>query len=302
MIINSSTLTNLNRGFRTQFMDALHGGGAKPFVDQFALPTTSSSAEEFYGFLAAVPGLRELVGEVTIRNIADLNYSVKNKEFESTIGVKRTDIERDNFGMYNMLFPAMGVAARNHPDELLFALMVAGFTTTCYTGKNFFDADHEPIKGKTKFSNKGTKKLSAANFEIARANIKNRLNTEGRPMNLGSSLVLVVSPTYESTGRAIVVADKVGGGNDNVNKGTARLEVCPLLAANEHMWFLFDLGYPLKPFINQTEVAPQFNSLDDPKSETVMLKQKYLHQAYRRGNVGFGLPELAYGSTGADAA
>lgn len=302
MIITSTTLSALNKGFRTQFMDALHGGGATPYVDRYALPTTSTSAEEIYGFLAAVPGLRELLGEVVIRNLIDLNYRVPNKEFESTIGVKRTDIERDNFGMYNMMFPAMGVAARNHPDELMFALMIAGFTTTCYTGKNFFDTNHEPIKGKTKFSNLGTKKLSAGNFQTARANIKSRLNTEGRPMNLGSNLVLVVSPDNEATGRSIVVADKVGGGNDNVNKGTASLDVCPLLATNPDMWFLLDLGFPLKPFINQTEVATQFNSLDDPKSETVMLKQKYLHQAYRRGNVGLGLPELAYGSTGADAA
>lgn len=302
MIITSTSLATLNRGFRTLFMDALHGGGATPRVDRYALAATSTSAEEFYGWLAAVPGLRELVGEVVIRNIADLNYSIPNKEFESTIGVERKHIERDNFGIYNTLFTAMGVAARNHPDELLFAKLIAGFTSPCYTGKNFFDANHEPIKGKTKFSNRGTKKLSAANFQTARANIKSRLNTEGKPMNLGTNLVLVVSPDYEATARAIVVADKVGGGNDNVNKGTATLDVCPLLATNPDMWFLLDLGYPIKPFVNQTEVPTQFNSLDDPKSETVMLKQKYLHQAYRRGNVGYGLPELAYGSTGDDAA
>jgi len=43
-------------------------------------------------------------------------------------------------------------------------------------------------------------------------------------------------------------------------------------------------------------------ALDDPRSEHVLLKKEFLHQAYRRGNVGYGLPELAYGSTGADAA
>lgn len=302
MIITSESLRALNKGWKTQFMESLHGGGYKPRIDSFALKTTSRSAEEYYGWLGAVPGLRELLGEVQIRNLVDHNYRIPNKEFESTVGVKRKDIERDQFGMYNMLFQAMGASARIHPDELLFAAMIAGFTTACYTGKNFFDADHEPQAGKTKFSNKGTKKLSAANYQTARANLKGRLNAEGKPMNLGIDLVLVVSPDYEATGRSIVVADKVGGGNTNVDQGTARLEVCPLLASNPHMWFLLEVGQPLKPFINQEEVPLEFQSLNDPTSEHVLLQKEYLHQAYRRGNVGYGLPELAYGSTGADAA
>jgi len=302
MIITSANLKSLNKGFNVLFDEAYHGAGAKPLVDTFAMRSTSTSAEELYGWLAAVPGLRELLGEVVIRNLADLNYSIKNREFESTIGVKRKDIERDNFGMYNMLFTAMGASAANHPDELMFELLAGGFTNLCYTGKNFFDTNHEPIKGKTKFSNKGTKKLSATNYEVARANIKSRLNTAGRPMNLGRDLVLVVSPDYESTGRSIVVADKVGGGNDNVNKGTARLEVCPLLAASPHNWFLLDVGYVIKPFINQIELEAEFVSVTDPASEHALLKKEWLYQAYRRGNVGFGLPEVAYGSTGADAA
>jgi phage major head subunit gpT-like protein len=301
MIITSANLKALNKGYRTLFMGAYQGGA--PMVDRFAMRTQSSSKEEFYGWLGAVPGLRELVGEVNIRNLVDHNFSIENKEFESTVGVTRADIERDRFGVYNPLFTAMGVAARQHPDELLADLMVAGFTSKCYTGKNFFDTDHAP-KGtkKTKFSNKGTKKLSAANYEIARANIKSRLNSEGRPMNLGSGLVLVVSPAYESTAREILIAERVAGGDSNVNKGTASLEVWPQLAANEDMWFLLEEGQPVKPFINQVEVETEFASLDNPNDDHVFKKKEFLHQAYRRGNVGYGLPELAYGSTGADAA
>lgn len=302
MIITSENLKSLNKGFRVLFDQAYHGAGAKPLVDSFALRTTSTSAEEFYGWLGAVPGLRELLGEVVIRNLSDLNYSIKNREFESTIGVKRKDIERDNFGMYNMLFTAMGAAAANHPDELMFDLITGGFSNKCYTGKNFFDSDHEPVKGKQKFSNKGTKKLSATNFQTARANLKSRLNTEGRPMNLGRDLVLVVSPNYEATARQIVVAERDAAGATNVNQGTARLEVCPLLAAAPDNWFLFDVGYVFKPFINQIELEAEFVSATDPTSEHALLKKEWLYQAYRRGNLGYGLPELAYGSTGADAA
>ena len=58
----------------------------------------------------------------------------------------------------------------------------------------------------------------------------------------------------------------------------------------------------MKPFVHQIEVPTEYKHLDDPDSERVMLKQEYLHQAYGRYNVAALVPELAYGSTGADAA
>lgn len=301
MVITQSSLEALRKGFRAIFLEALQGG-TTPLINSFAMETTSTTSEEIYGWLGAVPGMREFLGEAVIRNIVESAFGIKNKPFESTIGVTRENIERDKLGIYRPLFQAMGLAAREHPDELLAETVMAGFDTNCYTGKKFFDADHEPEKGGTKFSNKATKKLSAANFQTARANIKSRKNAKGRPMALGRDLVLVVSPDYEATGRTILVADKVGGGNDNVDKGTARLEVWPRLASNPHNWFLFELGYPLKPFINQVEVPTEFTALDRLTDEQVFLFKRFLYQAYRRGNVGYALPELAYGSTGADAA
>lgn len=300
MQINQATLAALFKGYRTQYLEAYQAG--QPFWPRFAMRSPSSAAEEIYHWLGAVPGMRKLVDEIQIRNLSAHRYTIVNDEFESTAAVKEADIERDTFGVYNPLFAAMGMAAAQHPDELLGALMVAGFATECYTGKNFFDSNHEPKKGGTKFSNAGTKKLSAANYRIARANIKSRLNAEGRPMNLGRDLVLVVSPTYESTGREILQAEKIGN-NTNVDRGTAKLEVWPQLsAAGEHYWFLIETGYPVKPFIHQVEKEPTLASLTNMESDHVFKKHEYLYQAYGRYNAGYGLPELAYGSTGADAA
>ena len=275
MIITTANLRTLNRGFRTLFLDAYQGGA--PMVGKLAMRTTSSSKEEFYGWLGAVPGMRELIGEVHIRNIVDHNFSIANKEFESTIGVKRAEIERDRFGIYNPLFQAMGIAARQHPDELLADKMIAGFTELSYTGTAFFGANHAP-KGakKTKFSNKGTKKLSAANFRTAKQNIKSRLNAEGRPMNLGIDLVLIVSPTYEDTAREILLADRNANGATNTDKGTAKLEVWPQLAANEHAWFLFEMGYPVKPFIHQVRSRPIVRSFDRSDNESAVMHNRFV--------------------------
>lgn len=301
MILNSDTLKAVNKNVRTTFWEAYHGPGDN-LVDMLAMRAGSSTAENIYGWLGAIPGLKELIGEFAIANLLEHAYAIKNREFGRIIAVKRQDIERDSLGTYTPLFQALGIAARSHPDELLVEALVASFTAKCYTGKNFFDADHEPKKGGVKFSNKGTKKLSATNFEVARQNILSRLNYEGRPMGLGRKLLLVVSPTYDKTARDIVLADLVNN-STNTLKGTATLMTTPWLAgASEHNWFLFDLGHPMKPFINQEEVATEFTNQDKLDDDSVFEKSEFRYKAYRRGNVGYGMPELAYGSTGADAA
>lgn len=302
MVINTATLQAVNKNVRTTFWDAYHGPGDN-LVDELTMRAESSTSENIYGWLGAIPGLEELIGEFAIANLLEHAYSIKNREFGRIIGVKRTDIERDSLGTYSGLIQAIAMAARAHPDQLLIEAIKAGFTATCYTSKAFFATNHQPKKGGASFSNKGTKKLSATNFDTARQNIMGRLNYEGRPMGLGTKLVLMVSPKWDKTARDIVLADRVGGGDSNTLKGTASLKVTPWLAgASEDNWFLFDLGYPVKPFINQVEVETEFTSQDQLSDDSVFEKSEFRHKAYRRGNVGYGMPELAYGSTGADAA
>lgn len=301
MQINQTNLEALAKGYRTLFMQE-YQGTTQGLVERLCMMTTSQSAEELYKWLGAVPGMKEFLGEADIENLSSHGFAIANKTFHDTVGVPREDIERDRYGIYNPMFQSMGEAARQHPEQLLAAAMVAGFTAKCYTGKNFFDTNHEPVTGGTKFTNKGTKKISATNFRAARAALKAVRNSKGRPVGNGRDLVLIVSPDYEATAREILVADTISTGGSNVDKGTAKLEVWAELASNPHMWFLLEQGRNVKPFIKQTEKATEFNSATDPKTTNVMLTQQFIYQAYGRYNVSYGLPELAWGSTGADAA
>jgi phage major head subunit gpT-like protein len=313
MQINQSSLTELFRAYRVIFNEAYQAGAA--MWDQVATLVPSSAAEEVYAWLGSFPGMKKLLGEITVANLAAHRYSIVNDEYYDAIGVRQADIERNAYGLYNPRFSALGLAAKQHPDELIANLLLAGFTTKCYTGKNFFDTGHEPQKGKTTFDNKGTKKLSSTNFETARADIKSRKNAEGRPLNLGLRLLLVVSAKNEALGRQILQADfiqqiamnKAGTENvasaavTNVNKGTASLMVWPQLGGSD-AWFLLETGWPMKPLIHQQEVAPVLTALDTPTSDHVFKNHEFLYQAYGRYAAGYGLPELAWGSTGADAA
>jgi phage major head subunit gpT-like protein len=312
MQINTANLAALYRGYRVQYLEAYQA--ATPLWMQIAMKTPSSSAEELYHWLGAVPGMRKLVDEIVIQNLAATKYSIANDEFESTVGVKQADIERDTYGIYNPLFSAMGLAASEHPDELITDLLINGFTTKDYTGKNFFDTNKKQTPdAKFTFSNKDTAVLGVDAFVAARTSIKSVVNAKGRPMALGRDLVLVVSPKNEQLARQILQSDfiqQAGQGGEagkggvmvsNVQKGTARFIVWNRLAGdNEDMWFLYDAGFPIKPFIFQEEKATQFVALNEPTSDHVFKKHEYLYQAYGRYNAGYGLPELAFGSTGGD--
>lgn len=140
MIVNASNLnaiyTNVNLRFKNAQKDA------KPLWPNLATKVPSNTREESYAWLDQFPRLREWVGERQISSLTAHGYSIKNRKFESTILIKREDIEDDRLGIFAALFDEMGNSAAVHPDELLFELIRTGFTTQCFDGQYFFDHDH----------------------------------------------------------------------------------------------------------------------------------------------------------------
>lgn len=146
MIINQANLSNLFTGFKAAFNTGFRS--AQPMWDKVATQVPSSNKTEDYAWLGQFPRLREWIGDRQVKNLAASKYSILNKSFESTVAVMRDDIDDDQYGVYTPLFAEMGYAAQTHPDELIFALLAAGFATNCYDGQYFFDTDH-PVAGGT---------------------------------------------------------------------------------------------------------------------------------------------------------
>lgn len=139
-IITPALITSLRTGFSKAFQDAL--AQTPTDWEKVATRVPSSNASNTYGWLGQYPKLREWVGDRAVKNMAAQGYTIANKLYEGTVGVKRTDIEDDNVGIYTPLFSEMGRAAKAHGDELVFGLLAAGESTLCYDGQNFFDTDH----------------------------------------------------------------------------------------------------------------------------------------------------------------
>lgn len=143
MLVNAVNMSLVFSGFKAVFNQGFDN--AESHLDKVAMTVPSSSREETYGWMGEMPNIREWVGARVIRNLTVHSYTIANKDFESTVGVSRNDIEDDRFGVIKPVLAEMGRNARQHPDSLVFDLLKEGFNQTCYDGQNFFDTDHPVV-------------------------------------------------------------------------------------------------------------------------------------------------------------
>lgn len=223
MIISQATLDALRVGYNTAFKNGL--GLATPQKDKVAMTIRSSTAENRYGWLNQLPGMREWIGARVIQNLSESGYAILNKHFEETVGVDRNDIEDDNLGQYQMLMTRLGEAAAAFPEQLVWDALKNGFATNCFDGQFFFDTDHPIV--------------------LADGTTGTYANTDG------------------------------GGGTP---------------------WFLLCTNQSVKPIIYQERKAATFVSKDKEADDNVFSQRRFIYGADLRCNVGYGLPQMAWGS------
>jgi phage major head subunit gpT-like protein len=223
MIITSSSLAALRVGFRAEFQRGL--GLVTPMRDRVATTVPSTGAENKYGWLKKLSGLREWIGPRQIDNIAESDYSIRNKPFEKTIAVDRDDIDDDNLGQYSLLFAELGETAAAQPEQMVWQALKDGFTAECFDGQPFFDADH---------------------------------------------------PITDADGSVTTYSNHGGGASTP--------------------WFLLCTKRVLKPIIFQDRKKVKFVNMDDEKDANVFNNKQFVYGADMRCAVGYGFPQMAFGS------
>lgn len=223
MLINANNLELIFKGFSTAFNKGLAEAPSR--YKDVAMVVPSDAAETEYGWLGETPAIREWLGDRHVHGLLTSGYTIKNRLFESTIGVKRTQIEDDRYGVMSPLYQKMGRDAALFPDTLVFSLLSAGFSEPCYDGQNFFDAEH-PVIGED-----------------------------------GSETLV-----------------------SNVQAGSGEA------------WFLLDCSQPVRPLIYQERIPFEFQHMDKASDPHVFMQDQYVYGTRGRGNAGFGLWQLAFGS------
>jgi len=140
MDVTPQNIELIGAGLRSEFQGVFDG--VDPLFERIATIVPSTSSGENYAWLRDMPGIREWIGDRQINRLADTGYRIENKMFEGTIGVKRTDIEDDKLGHYTTMARQLADKAAKDPDKRIFDLIPLGWSSQCFDGQNFFDAEH----------------------------------------------------------------------------------------------------------------------------------------------------------------
>lgn len=304
--VNASTLIGIQRTFRALFRDVFES--TKQMWPLFAMKTESTNASENYQWLGSLSALREWVGTKHIDDLRGYDYTIKNIDWELTIGVRRNHIEDDQLGLYNPRLADLSKKAAQHPDKLLSEARVLGASTLCYDGQFFHDTDHV-IGASGTFANiRGGAGATTANlitdFRVARATMQKFKNDAGEPFIDAAMLmdranppfVMIVPPDLAGAAEEMLFATTIGN-NSNVMTGAARLVVDTRLT-DVNDWYLEYTGDAIKPYIYQERKAANLVSLDNPNtSEAAFMRQEYFYGVEGRWNVKYGLPQYSFKTT-----
>lgn len=294
-VLNQAVVDKASESYEVVYTQGY--SGVSPQWQELAIEAPSGGAGNNYIWLGEIPQMKEWIGPRQKRDLAVHDYYLKNKKYELTIGVPAEAWKDDTLGVYSPLMMSMGAQAARHPDKLIFQLLPDGFTAKGYDGVEFFSTAHPNGPSGGTWSNHGTASLSAASFEAAMTSMMSLRDKHGEPLGL-QNFTLVVGPALRTTAMKILKAERVDGGNTNINMNTAELIVSPRLAGHNTKWFLLANLDGLKPFIFQIREKPEFKAKDSLDDDNMFWDDEAIYGVQGRWNAGYGLPQLAYGSLG----
>jgi len=140
MLINAQSLNALRTNIQTTFNKGL--GTAPTQHEQICMVVNSTAESESYPWFGDIGGMREWLGDRVVHALEGHDYTIKNKKFEKTIGIKADHVEDDKFGLHVPRIQELSRLAATHPSLLAFQLLKNGFNEKCFDGQYFFDTDH----------------------------------------------------------------------------------------------------------------------------------------------------------------
>jgi len=299
MLVNKTSIESIFTGLKTIFNNVLKAQTGN--WQATAMEVQSNSKSEEYAWLSRFPMMRKWIGDKSIKSLEANNYTKVNEDWETTIAVKRNDIEDDSLGIYNTQAQMAGDSAAELNDIIVDDLKNNGFTNVGIDGQFFYDTDHE-VNGAS-VSNKLTASLSSASFALAngsygaaRTAMMKFTDEEGMPLRLMPD-TLEVPPALEAVANKLINADKLDDNSPNPFQGTAKVIVNPALTSDD-AWYLYATNKAVKPFIIQMRKRPVFVSQTSMENDDVFNKAEYKFGAEARATGLYGFWQLAIGSTG----
>jgi phage major head subunit gpT-like protein len=281
---------------------------APSYFEKYSRVKQSKGRDSRYGWPDRLPNFREWEGSRQIQNVVAQEYTIVNRLWELTCGIKRTDLEDDIFNLFGATPKQIGKQAKILPDLRTIYLLQNGKTIDTFDGVPFFSGSH-PVD--TYNSGAGTQSnlfdsstvgvtpLTQANAATVIAAMGSLIGRDGNPFGFWPSVVMVppqlafqAHQIFDMQFIAQALTGSVSGVavTENALRGACTVVVNEYLANDANTWYIFDLrDEEFRPLTWQSRSAPEFVWLNRPDDANVFMQDKFLYGSRMRGEAGFGL-------------
>ncbi|MCW5934505.1 MAG: Mu-like prophage major head subunit gpT family protein [Fimbriimonadia bacterium] len=303
-LVRTDMLPLLEAGLRVDFFRAYQQYAEESVVNQIATVIRTTLPVQKYGWMGAVPTMREFVDERTPIALRADQYAIADKVWESSISVERRALEDDQYDLIRLRVQDLAREASRHRERLIVQTLIEGLTTgLCYDGKPLFDTQHQEGNSGQQ-SNRVSAALSTNALQEAISEMMQIKDDRGEPMGVQPD-TLLVGPKLKWLAMELVespVVVQVSASNrytpyKNVLQGRLNLAVSPYLTGSDaQKWFLLDTSRSVRSVILQErrDVPLEFAALDKPNGEHIFMRDVALYGARARYGVGYGFWQMAY--------
>lgn len=268
-----------------------------PFYPTLCSDVNSDGADEEYGMLGGVPGVREWLGNRDFKDLRAAKWTITNKKWESSLEIDKDRIADDRMSLYGPILEQLGMEAAMHPDELLFALINAAESSDCFDGQYFFDTDHSwgdsgsqsnDLTATVASTSAPTVAETKAAFNAALSALGGFKTDQGRYLNphifdVNKSITILSNFALRQYLEDALSVRLQATGGDNVVLARPTI-ISSALYTSTTKFDVYLTDRPLRPFIFQRRqpLGRQMKGLDDREFKGV----KFMADA--RYNVGYG--------------
>ena len=308
MIPTASNLSMFFTGLQTMFWNAY--GLAPKWMDKIATTIPSASEVEGYAWIGQLDKMREWLGPRTVKHPMPQTYFATNRLYELTESIDAIRLHNDQYGIYYPTVTMMGQSVAKHADYELRDLLnaVGAFSGASaqigLDGLPHWSAVHpvdlyDASKGVyvNDFGASGTSiggitvggALSPTAFATLYQEFMSRKGESGEALGVVPNLT-VVPPQLDIVAKTILHAQFFApqsqgyaglgtavGSSENMLKGSTDMLMVPEFAAYPATWYMLDTSRPVKPFIWQQNIAPDFVYRINPDDPVVFDTHSYLY-------------------------
>lgn len=286
----------IERGLKATFTRAMNQMQAakeiNPGLLALALQSPSDGFDEKYGWIGAMPGVKEWIGELQSKEFADYDYSIRNKDWEVSVPIYENDLADDRIAALQSIPQMLVRRLAVHPEKLIIDLLTGGTSGLAYDGVAFFSNASGARTIDNLLAGTGTSLAQmAADLTAARIAMAKFVDDQGEVLNIQADTIICPIELEDNFRRLVQsMADPTAsGGLDTYNPYSGKFRVigdARLSATDANDWYLAATGEVMKPFVYQLRQGAE------PNMEKIPLTKQWVFSANYRGNAGYGLPHL----------